>query len=167
MVEVPGSTYWRDWDDYVRSSLLEPGLISAEDLDLYTIVDTSADAIQHCIDFYRNFHSIRYIEGKLVVRIQHAPSADLIEAINDEFSDIVVSGRIETCEPHRYEQDEPEVLSLHRLRMHFDQKHLGRLRRLIDVLNRSVTRDQAASQPHIKPVHWITPEPDGNGDHDD
>ena len=167
MVEVPGSTYWRDWDEYVRSCLLKPGLISPEDLDLDTIVDNVEDALQHCADFYRNFHSIRYIDGKLVVRIQHPPSEGLIDTLNDEFGDIVVSGRIEPCEPHRYERDEPEVLSLHRLRLHFDQKHLGRLRKMIDVLNRSVTRDEAASQPHIKPVHWIIPEPDDNGDHDD
>ncbi|MEE2828276.1 MAG: hypothetical protein VX498_03730, partial [Myxococcota bacterium] len=66
-----------------------------------------------------------------------------------------------------YEQDEVQTLNLHRLRMHFDQQHLGRLRHMIDVLNRSVTEDQIASQPHIKPVHWITPEPDANADHED
>jgi uncharacterized protein (TIGR00730 family) len=168
MVEVPGSTYWRDWDHYVRTCLLDEGLISPADLDLYTIVDTVEDAVQHCVDFYRNFHSIRYIEGKLVVRIQHRPSPQLIAQLNHDFSDIVVSGLIETCEPHRYERDEPDVLSLHRLRMHFDQKHLGRLRKLIDALNESVTEDQAASQPHIKPIHGIIPESsDGNVDVED
>jgi len=168
MVEVPGSTYWRDWDRYVRSCLLDAGLISPTDLDLYTIVDTVEDAVQHCVDFYRNFHSIRYIEGKLVVRIQHRPDEELVARLNHDFEDILVSGKIETCLPHKYEQDEPEVLSLHRLRMHFDQKHLGRLRNMIDVLNDSVTQDQAASQPHIKPIHGISPESsDGNGDLDD
>jgi hypothetical protein len=168
MVEVPGSTYWRDWDRYVRTSLLDEGLISPADLELYTIVDTVEDAVQHCVDFYRNFHSIRYIEGRLVVRIQHRPSEELLAQLNEEFSDIIVSGVIETCTPHRYEQDEAQTLSLHRLRMHFDQKHLGRLRSMIDRLNQSVTEDQAASQPHIKPIHGITPEStDGNVDADE
>ncbi|MEE2828803.1 MAG: TIGR00730 family Rossman fold protein [Myxococcota bacterium] len=167
MVDVPGSTYWRDWDHYVRTALLDRGLISPDDLELYTIVDNSEDAIQHVVDFYRNFHSIRYIDQRLVVRLQHRPSDSLIELLNDEFSDILTSGSIKRCEPHRYERDEVQTLNLHRLRMHFDQKHLGRLRTMIDVLNRSVTEDQAASQPHIKPVHWITPEPDANEDRED
>jgi hypothetical protein len=142
----------------------EPDQAGARHLTLSTV----EDAMQHCVTFYRNFHSIRYIEGRLVVRIQHRPSAELLDRLSEEFGDILVSGRIETCEPHRYEDDEPEVRSLHRLRMHFDQKHLGRLRCMIDVLNQSVTQDQAASQPAIKPIHGITPESsDENGDLDD
>ena len=168
MVEVPGSTYWRDWDRYVRTSLLDEGLISPDDLHLYTIVDNIEDAVKHCVDFYRNFHSIRYIQGKLVVRIEHRPSDELLAELNAQFSDILVSGKIETCDPHPYEQDEPDILSLHRLRMHFNQRHLGRLRQMIDMLNQSVTEDQAASQPHIRPIHDISPERDGpRGDLDD
>ena len=169
MIDPPGSSYWKDWDNYVRTALLKRGLISPADLSLYRIVATSAEAVAEVSQFYRNFHSIRYIDGKLVVRIAHPPSKFLVERLNNEFSDIVVKGRIEPCEPHRYELEEPQVAELFRLKLHFDQKHLGRLRLMIDVLNDAVTPAQAATSPTIKPVHWITPEPDRNGDaeHDD
>ena len=158
MIEPPGSTYWHDWDHYVRRGLLDRGLISPADLDLYKIVESWEEAVEEVSHFYRNFHSIRYIEGKLVVRVQHAPGEDLLDTLNQDFSDILVSGSIATCDPHPYEADEPEMASLHRLKMHFDQKHLGRLRLMIDVLNDSVSTDQASTHPSITPVHWITPE---------
>ena len=37
---------------------------------------------------------------------------------------------------------------------------------MIDLLNDAVTPAQAATKPSIKPIHWITPEPDHNGDSD-
>ncbi|MCP4873259.1 MAG: TIGR00730 family Rossman fold protein [Proteobacteria bacterium] len=165
MVEPPGSTYWKDWDAYVKTSLLDRGLISEKDLNLYTIVETSEEAIAHVTHFYRNFHSIRYIDGRLVIRVKVEPSKFLVDALNDRFKDVLKSGEIERCEVHPYEADEPDVSELHRLRLHFDQKNLGRLRQMIDLLNDAVTPAQAATSPHVQPVRLISPagEP-GNGD---
>jgi len=158
MLEAPDSTYWDEWDRYCRSALLDRGLISPDDLDLYTIVNDPRDAIEHVIHFYRNFHSIRYIHGELVIRMQHRPSALLIEALNDEFKDIITSGSITETEPDPVESDEPGVGGLHRLRLAFDQKHLGKLRRLINRLNDAVSDEQAETGSHIKPVHMVTPD---------
>ncbi len=163
MIDPPGSSYWRDWDNYVRTSLLERGLISPKDLDLYTIVDSSEAAIDHVVHFYRNFHSIRYIEGRLVIRVKVEPSKFLVQTLNDQFADLLVSGVIERCEIHPHESDEPDVTGLHRLRLHFDQKNLGRLRQMIDVLNDAVTPAEAATSPRVQPVRLISPGDDGGG----
>ncbi len=163
MIDPPGSSYWRDWSEWVKTSLLGRGLISPNDLDLYTIVDNVDDAVDLVSHFYRNFHSIRYIEGELVIRVQHEPSRFLVQALNDQFGDMLNGGRIERCEVHPYEVDEPDAAHLHRLRLNFDQKNLARLRQMIRVLNDAVTPAQAATSPSIKPVHLITPEPDQNG----
>jgi uncharacterized protein (TIGR00730 family) len=165
MVEPPGSTYWKDWDSYVKTSLLDRGLISEKDLNLYTICETSEEAIAHVTHFYQNFHSIRYIDGKLVIRVKVEPSKFLVQALNDRFGDVLHSGDIERCEIHPYEADEPGVAELHRLRLHFDQKNLGRLRQMIDLLNDAVTPAQAATSPHVQPVRLISPAGEqGNGD---
>lgn len=165
MIDPPGSNYWRDWDAYVKTSLLERGLISEKDLNLYTIVATSEEAIAHVTHFYRNFHSIRYIDGHLVIRVKVEPSKFLIDALNDRFDDVLHSGTIERCEMHPYEADEPDASELHRVRLHFDQKNLGRLRQMIDLLNDAVTPAQAATSPHVKPVRLISPAgEEGNGD---
>ena len=169
MIEPPGSTYWRDWDEWVRKGLVDRGLVSPGDLGLYEIVDNPREAVEKVAHFYRNFHSIRYIDDRLIIRMRVQPSKFLVERLNYEFGEILVSGEIEPCDIHLYEYEEPEVADLHRLRLHFDQRHLGRLRALIDVLNDAVTPAQAATSPSIKPVHWITPHhhPDTNGDSGD
>ncbi len=158
MLEAEESTYWDEWDRYCRSALLDRGLISPDDLDLYTIVNDPQEAIDHVTHFYRNFHSIRYIHGELVIRMQHRPSARLIEELNEEFRDIITEGAIAEAEPDQVESDEPGVLGLHRLRLRFDQKHLGKLRRLINRLNDSVSDEQAQTGPHFGPVHVVTPD---------
>ena len=167
MIEDEGSSYWEDWDRYVRTALLERGLISPDDLDLYTIVNDPAEAVVHVAHFYRNFHSIRYIEGNLVIRLRHPNSDLLVEELNDEYVDIIESGRIEAVDMDLSEANEPYARDLHRLKMHFDQRHLGRLRGMIDRLNDSVSDDQAMSSPDIKPVHGITPEAEQDGDDED
>jgi len=167
MIDPPGSTYWKDWDAYVRTALLARGLISEKDLDLYSIVETSEEAIRHVTHFYRNFHSIRYIDGKLVIRVKVEPSKFLVDALNERFGNVLHSGAIERCSIHPYEADEPDVSHLHRLRLHFDQKNLGRLRQMINLLNDAVTPAQAATSPHVQPVRLISPAPDpdeANGD---
>ena len=39
--------------------------------------------------FYNNYHSQRYVDGKLVLRLKHEPSASLVAELNDEFADIL------------------------------------------------------------------------------
>ena len=156
MVEPPDSTYWEDWDAYIRKSLLGRGLISEDDLGLYTIVKTPEEAVALVERFYRNFHSIRYVDGHLIIRLQHAPTELLMEKLNAEFQDILKGGSIEVCAAHPLEADEPEVADLHRIRLQFDQRHLGRLRAMIEVLSAAVTPDQAATGIAFKPVHRIT-----------
>jgi uncharacterized protein (TIGR00730 family) len=160
MIEPPGSTYWEEWDRYVRGTLLHRGLISADDLDLYRIVRDPAAAISQVVHFYRNFHSIRYIGQTLFIRVVLPPGEALLAQLNASFSDIVRSGRIEACGPHPVEDDEPGVNGLHRLKLDFDQRHLGRLRRLIDVLNDAVTEEQIRTAPSLPAVHHISPAAD-------
>lgn len=157
MVDPPGSTYWRDWDRYVRFELLERGLISPTDTSLYTIVNDVQEAVDHIDTFFENFHSMRYIREQLVMRLQHAPDEALIDRLNDQFGDIVVEGEITTCPMHEWESDEPETADLHRICFRFNQRHLGRLREMIDLLNLSVTEIQKQTGHRIPPVHGVIP----------
>ena len=157
MIDPPGSTYWRDWDRYVQFELLGRGLISPNDVRLYMITSDIDKAIEHIDRFYGNYHSIRYVGDDLVMRLQHAPSPDLIERLNEEFSDIVVSGKIHVCDMYERESDEPETADLHRIAFKFNKRHLGRLRMMIDVLNASLTEDQRRTGAQFPPVHGVIP----------
>ena len=132
MIDAPGRTYWKRWDQYVREELLTSGLISEEDLALYRVFDDPQQASQHVLDFYRNYHSQRFVNDWLVLRM-HRPLRNVqVKAINDEFTDLVKDGRIEQAGPM---DQEKKYRELPRLRFVFAKRAYGRLRKLIDRIN--------------------------------
>lgn len=132
-VDAPGGRYWRDWLEYVETHLAERGLIAREDLNLFRVADSVDEAVEEIEGFYRNYHSSRYVDGKLILRLHVAPSDVELEALNDEFSDLLESGSIERTDV--LSGEESETAHLPRLRLHFNRKAVGRLRGLIDRLN--------------------------------
>lgn len=134
-MDLPGRNYWRDWERFVRSKLLDNGYISEQDLTLFKIVEDVSGAVGEILKFYRHYHSCRYVEGNLVMRLLHPPSDALIEKLNREFRDILVDGPIRRTDALPEESDEPETLHLYRLLIPFNRRDVGRLRQLIDAVN--------------------------------
>jgi len=135
MLDVPGGTYWKTWDRFVRDELATRGLIDPQDHHLYLITDSVEAASQEIRGFYRNYHSIRYVGDKLVIRLQHAPTPEQLERLNDEFADICMRGVIEVTDPLPAEVSGDDRLDLARIKLTFDKHHHGRLRQLINALN--------------------------------
>lgn len=50
-----GSEFWSGLIDWFRDVLLEQGMISPEDLNLYRIVDSADEAVQHIKSFYDKY----------------------------------------------------------------------------------------------------------------
>lgn len=132
-VDAPGGSYWRDWYDYVTTHLADRGLIDPADLNLFCVTDSAERAVSEILGFYRNYHSSRYVEGRLVLRLHVAPDDRQLEALNDEFGRLLESGRIERATATS--TDESEMPHLPRLRLHFNRRAIGGLRALIDRLN--------------------------------
>jgi len=132
MIDHPGGRYWNQWDAYVRGHLLEEGMISPDDLNLYLVTDDIAQAHDHVQRFYRNYHSQRFVHEHLVLRMNHALSHEAVGRLNDEFADLVAEGRIEQRGPFDAEDDH---LDLPRLSFIFTRHGYGRLRLLIDRIN--------------------------------
>jgi uncharacterized protein (TIGR00730 family) len=143
MVDQPGGTYWSRFDHYVRDELYEPGLISEEDLSLYFITTSVSEAVAHINDFYRMYHSQRYVRGQLVIRLQHPVENDLVERLNEEFQDILKGGRIRLGDAHSHERNERDLHHLPRLYVPFDKRGYGRLRQMIDLINEIGLPEQA------------------------
>jgi hypothetical protein len=135
LVDKPGGTYWKMWDIHVREELLRNKLISPEDLNLYHITDNTDEAVKIIARFYRNFHSTRFVKDLLVVRLKNAPSESALAAMNEDFSDIIVEGKIQAVKPAPEEVEHNEHLELKRIAFNFNRRDYGRLRQLIDVLN--------------------------------
>ncbi len=135
LVDKKGGCYWKEWDEYVREHLLSRGLISPEDLFLYTLTDDVGDACQQIVDFYRIFHSNRYVRELLVLRLNARLSPEALDILNEEFADILDSGRIEQTEALPEEAEE-EIAHLPRLVMHFNQRNFGRLWQMVRRINK-------------------------------
>jgi hypothetical protein len=65
-----------------------------------------------------------------------------VERLNDEFSDLLASGRIDPIRATPPEVADDDHVELPRLRLHFDRRSLGRLRQLIDTLNDTVAESR-------------------------
>jgi uncharacterized protein (TIGR00730 family) len=135
-VDRAGDDYWRSWDAYVRTTLLSRGLIAPEDLALYRVTDRLDETVDEILTFYRNYHSSRYVGNRLVIRLHHAPTAEAIRRLEEEFRDILTAGGLSMSPALPEEAEESALADLPRLTLSFNRRNFGRLRQLIDALNR-------------------------------
>jgi hypothetical protein len=86
--------------------------------------------------FYHRYHSLRYVDDTLVIRIKSPITPRQVEHLKTAFKDLLKpEGKIYLSKPLVEEFDEPEILHLNRLIIDFNRKDYGRLRELIDTLN--------------------------------
>lgn len=138
-LDKPGGTYWNGWLKFVTDELMEQGMISPSDMSLFKVTDDADEAVEEVVGFYSVYNSMRFIRDRLVLRLHSEPNDELVERLNDEFGDLVESGRIEKSEVHRLEADDEHLKDLPRLSFVFNRKAVGRLREMVNVLNDSLT----------------------------
>ena len=136
-IDAPGGSFWSDWKRYVDDHILANALIDEDDLSLFRITDSIDDAVDEVRQFYRVYHSARFIRSRLVLRTNFPVSDRDLAAMSEEYAAILKGKPIARRQPYDEEHDEPLLLELPRLVLHFDMKSYGRLRQLIDRLNRS------------------------------
>lgn len=136
LIDRPGGTFWKTWDKHIREHLLRDELISPEDLDLYQITDSTDQAVKIITRFYRNFQSTRFVKDLFVIRLKYPPSDSAIAAMNEDFADIIVGQKIQRIEPTAEEVADQDHVELPRIGFGFNRRDYGRLRQLIEVLNR-------------------------------
>jgi uncharacterized protein (TIGR00730 family) len=135
LLDHPEGTFWKNLEVFFRNELLSQKLISPDDVHLYRVTNSNDEAIEEILRFYRNYHSMRYVNDLLVLRMNNAITPTQLDAFNQDFADIVIGGRIEQRGPLPEESNEPELNDLPRLVFHFNRRHLGRLRQLINRIN--------------------------------
>ena len=135
LYEPEGDAYWRSFRHFLEVELLDAGLIRRDDLDLFHITSDVDDAVDYLTRFYRVFHSMRYVGGRLVLRLEHELSDEDLARLNDQFADIVATGTIERCEPAPVEISDDDALDKARIRFRFINNSYARLHALIRTLN--------------------------------
>lgn len=150
LVDKPGGDYWHSWNDYICRQLKAKGLISPEDISLYTITDRLDVACQTIKDFYRVYHSSRYVGKLFVMRLKLELSDQSVAELNQEFGDIISQGKITKSIALPEEQQDLETVELPRLIFYFNQKSLGRLYQLISKINQIGVTCDATEHPELK-----------------
>ncbi len=149
LIDRPGGSYWHEWQDYVKDHLLKAGLISPDDLSLYTITDQVDVACDAIVGFYRVYHSSRYVGDQLVIRLKMELSDQDVDVLNQQFADILLSGAITKTTALPAELGD-ETVPLPRLLLHFNQRDLGRLYQLIGTINQMGGASPATAHPEEK-----------------
>jgi hypothetical protein len=120
----------------MKEALLRRDYISASDFHFIESVRSAEEAVDCILRFYRRFHSQRYVDNKLVIRLTSSVSHDTVEELNELYADILTpGGSICTSGPLPAEAEEPELAGLPRLIVDFNRRDFGRLRTLIDCVN--------------------------------
>jgi uncharacterized protein (TIGR00730 family) len=128
--------YWEQFFEFVKESLLVKGFISGEDFSLFTVTRNEHEALEVINTFYSIYHSLRFIENRLVIRLQQALSAELIQTLTREFPELIKDGdHICCCEAFPEEFDEPDLTHLPRISLLFDHHHYGLLIAFINRIN--------------------------------
>jgi uncharacterized protein (TIGR00730 family) len=136
LIDEPGGTYWSRWLKFFEEELLRQNYINTSDFYLFERVDSVDEAIERISHFYRRYHSMRYVEKQLVMRLTSDINLQSVHELKEQFSDILTpGGNIYLSDPLPAEADEPEISDLPRLVVDFDRKNFGRLRHLIDAIN--------------------------------
>jgi len=135
MIDDEGG-YWDDWLDFVRDGLLKRGLISGEDFGLFSITRDPVEAVQIIDDFYRNYHSLRFVREKLVIRLNTALDSEQLKILTSEFGDLLApGGKMRLSSPLPEEHDQPDLKHLPRLVIDFNRRSYGLLKSFIRRIN--------------------------------
>jgi uncharacterized protein (TIGR00730 family) len=136
LVDDDDGSYWEPWFDFIKEVMLKRGLISGEDFSLFTITRDPFEAAQVIHDFYRTYHSSRWVGSTFVIRLNKSLRAENLTTLEGEFSEILEPGsHLELTSALPEEQDQPDLVDLPRLVFKFNRRNYGLLKAFLRRLN--------------------------------
>jgi len=136
LLDEPRGTFWSSFVQFLDAEVAPRGLIDDEDRDLFLVTDDVQVAVDELLTFVRNYHSLRWVNEVLILRMHRGPSDTHLQELQDEFGAIATDGRLCRTEPLPAEVRSNDHLELDRIALRYNGFAAGRLRRLIDALNR-------------------------------
>lgn len=135
-LEVPGAPFWTPLMSAIEPLLVDHGLISASDTTLYTITSDVDEAVAVITSFYNNYHSIRFVNNTMIIRMNRRIPEPEFASIKSEFAWIAASGDIQQCGATKEEVQDDDVPKLPRIALTYLPKGYADLRGLIDAINK-------------------------------
>ena len=102
---------------------------------LVRVAHTVEEAVDEVCNFYRTYHSMRFVGDQLVFRLHRPVSDDELAALSEEFAPMIVQGGISAIDATKAEVRDGDHVDLPRIVFEFDKHQWSMLRRLIDRLN--------------------------------
>ena len=137
MLDRPGGDYWQTWVKFLTEYLFKLNLVCEEDFSFFKIADNVDEAVDEILQFYKIYHSARWVGEQLVLRICKPLSKNSITELNKKFADLISEGAIVQGSALRQEKNEPEIWNLPRIILTPYRNNFGRFRQLIDAINAS------------------------------
>ena len=134
-LEVPGQPFWTPLMKVMEPLLLDHGLISESDTSLYTITDNIEDAVNEITNFYANYHSIRFVNDVLYIRLQRSVPTERFSEIARRCAPLASDGVIEQTTATAEEIHDNDMPEMPRVSLRYAAKGFADLRELIDALN--------------------------------
>jgi uncharacterized protein (TIGR00730 family) len=135
LLDRAGGTYWQTWMKFLTEHLFRLGLVSSEDFCFFKIAHDVDEAVREILQFYKTYHSARWVGEQLVLRICQPLSKNAVAELNKNFADLIREGAIVQGSALREEKNEPEIWNLPRLILTPYRNNFGRFRQLIDAIN--------------------------------
>jgi uncharacterized protein (TIGR00730 family) len=136
LLDRPSGTFWEGFEGFVRSEVMPRALVDDDDLDLVLVTDDVNVARDELVTFVRNYRSPRWVGKDLVLRMIHAPTEAELADLNEQFGSLSLDGHLQLAEASPAELDSGDDPKLARIRFRYDGFQAGKLRRLINALNR-------------------------------
>ena len=140
LAEPKNSTYWGSLARLLEEELLSRKYISSIDRNLFHIAHSVEEVVQHLEDYYRYYHSLRYVNELTVLRFTQALTPAVLDYLNHEYRDILRTGDFQALDGAlEAEKTYNEFPDLPRLVFQFNKQDYGRLNEMILWINRNLT----------------------------
>lgn len=136
LIDDDDGAYWGPWFELIKETMLQRGMISGLDMSLFTITRDPFEAAQVIHDFYRVYHSSRWVDSQLVIRLNKPLQEQQVATLEAEFSEIIEEGsHLQVTDALPEEYDQPDLLELPRLVFRFNRSNYGLLKAFLRRLN--------------------------------
>jgi uncharacterized protein (TIGR00730 family) len=135
LLDRQGGTYWQTWMEFLTGHLQKFGFVSPQDFCFFKNTRNVDEAIAEILQFYKIYHSFRWVGEQMVIRINQKLAPNAIVDLNKQFADLVRQGEIVQGSALRQEKNEPDIWQLPRLILTPHRRNFGRFRELIDAIN--------------------------------
>ena len=135
-LDPPDKPFWKPIMAGLMPTLLAHSVISPEDTGLYRITGSVEEAASVINGFYANYHSLRHVDGLLVLRMEREISDPDLDVLRSGFAHLCGKGSIEKSGPTRAESRDDDHLDKKRLVLDYSGHGYAPLLPLIEAINR-------------------------------